>query len=431
MKTARLIELERERLGLRDEARQLNEGSLVAKMSEKELRELDEKHSALMRRVDLLDLDIDEERLRASEQAEVEARRPQMGVSVASGVDDGRSFSTPPSLWTDAKGEPVTVLERDQRMAKRNDLGVGFGDYVRAMVNGPRTEAEKRALSESTASEGGYTVPSPVSAEFIDKLRAETAAIRAGARTVPMTSSTLSMARVDTDPTVTWRLENALIDDSDPVFSQLQLEAKACAGLVKVSRELLSDSVNVNEILTNCFVQVMARELDRVALWNDGTDAGPIGVAATSGINEVSMGTNGGALANYDKLIDAVYEMKLDNAADPTARIMHPRTAAALAKLKDGQNNPLTVPEMIARIPTMQTTSASIAETQGTATTASSILFGDFRNLFIGIRDQVSITVLKERYADYGQVGFLVWLRADVQLAHKASFSRLKGIIPA
>lgn len=37
----------------------------------------------------------------------------------------------------------------------------------------------------------------------------------------------------------------------------------------------------------------------------------------------------------------------------------------------------------------------------------------------------------RERYADYGQVGFLVWMRADVQLAHKASFSRLKSIIPA
>jgi HK97 family phage major capsid protein len=81
-------------------------------------------------------------------------------------------------------------------------------------------------------------------------------------------------------------------------------------------------------------------------------------------------------------------------------------------------------------VPLMKTTSASIAETQGSAVNASSILFGNFRELFIGIRDQVSITVLKERYADYGQVGFLVWMRIDAQLAHKASFSRLKGIVP-
>ena len=46
------------------------------------------------------------------------------------------------------------------------------------------------------------------------------------------------------------------------------------------------------------------------------------------------------------------------------------------------------------------------------------------------LRDQVSISILKERYADYGQVGFLVWMRADVQLAHKASFCALRGIVP-
>lgn len=43
---------------------------------------------------------------------------------------------------------------------------------------------------------------------------------------------------------------------------------------------------------------------------------------------------------------------------------------------------------------------------------------------------EMSITILRERYADYGQIGFLVSMRADVQLAHKTSFSRLKGIIP-
>ena len=47
----------------------------------------------------------------------------------------------------------------------------------------------------------------------------------------------------------------------------------------------MSDSVNVNEILANAFVRVMALELDRVALWNDGTVDGLIGIAATSGMN--------------------------------------------------------------------------------------------------------------------------------------------------
>ena len=425
MKNTDTIQLERDRLGIIDEARNVLR-SIQNETDTKKLDELDKRHGGLMRQLDENKLDIEASSLATGNSA----NRPDMSGE-GRGIDDGRGIFTAPSLWTDAKGNEITVLENNQRMAKRHDLGVGFGDFVRASVNGPRNEAETRALSESTSSEGGYTVPAPLAAEFIDKLRANTAAIRAGARTVPMTSNTLAMARLDTDPTVSWRAENALIDDSDPVFSGLLLDAKSCAGLVRVSRELLTDSVNVNEILQNAFVQVMARELDRVALWNDGADTGPIGVAATSGINEVSMATNGAALTNHDKLLDALYEMKLDNAADATAAIMHPRTELALAKLKTTDGYPMPYPDMLANIPRYATTSASIAETQGSATNASSLLFGNFRELFIGIRDQVSITVLRERYADYGQVGFLVWMRADVQLAHKASFSRLKGIIPA
>jgi HK97 family phage major capsid protein len=429
MKTARMIELQRQRHELIDEARSVTEEIKTA--TGDKLDGLGKRHDDIMRSIDLNRLDIDEEAMSNAEDEARAKQRPNLGGGEAFGVDDGLSAFAFPSGWTDQRGNPVRVLDRNERFATERSRGMSFGDHVRALAVGPRNDAEKRALSEGTASEGGYTVPAPLAAEFIDRLRAQTVAIRAGARTVPMTSQSLAIARLDTDPSVTWRLENSLIDDSDPVFSRILLEAKAVAGIVKVSRELLADTVNASEMLTNAFAQAMALELDRVALWNDGADDGPIGVAATSGINEVSMGTNGAALANYDKLIDAVYEMQLDNANDPTAAIMHPRTQAALAKLKDGQNNPLTVPDMIARIPRLTTTSASIAETQGSATTASSILFGDYRHLFIGMRDEVQITVLRERYADYGQVGFLCWMRADVQLAHKASFSRLKGIIPA
>ncbi|CDO36009.1 phage major capsid protein [Novosphingobium sp. KN65.2] len=429
MKSAKIIELERKRIELVDDAR-----SILAELNaapEGKVAELERKHDAAMRALDLNSLDLDEARMEEEDEAERASRRPDMGGRTAFGAADGLNHYDFPSGWTDQRGAPVRVLERNEKFATERNRGMSFGDHVRAIVAGPRNEAEKRALSEGTASEGGYTVPAPLAAEFIDRLRSQSVAIRAGARTVQMDSSSLAIARLDTDPTVSWRLENAQIDDSDPVFSRILLEAKALAGIVKVSRELLTDSVNVSEMLTNAFAQVMALELDRVAIWGDGTDDGPVGVVNTSGIGSVSMGTNGAALTSYDEMIDTVYAMQLANAADPTAAIWHPRTGAALAKLKDTQDNPLTVPEMIARIPKLATTAASITETQGTATDASSIVFGNYRDMFIGMRDQMNITVLKERYADYGQVGFLVWMRADVQLAHAASFARLKGIIPA
>lgn len=428
MKTRKLIDLERQRVEIVNEAREGLHAIGEACDAGKDPTKLEKRHDAIIRRLDLIDLDISEERMAAEDEEARAKARPNMGATEAWGVDDGRPDF--PSGWTDQRGKPVRVLERNQRFSTGGYRGMTFGDHVRALAVGPRNEDEKRALSEGTASEGGYTVPAPLAAEFIDRLRAKSCAIRAGARTVPMTSNSLAIARLDTDPTVTWRLENALIDASDPTFSRVLLEAKAVAGIVKVSRELLADSVNVSEMLSNAFAQQMALELDRVAIWGDGTDDGPIGITGTSGINEVSMGNNGAALANGDKLLDAIYEMSLDNSEPPTGMVMHPRTELALDKLKDGNGMPMTFPDKLVKLPRFVTTAASIAETQGSANNASSIVFGNFRELFIGMRDEMSITVLKERYADYGQVGFLCWMRADVQLAHKASFCRLKGIIP-
>jgi HK97 family phage major capsid protein len=426
MKTAKLIELERDRLGLIDEARSVLD-EINSATSDKDAAALGKKHEALMRSLDANALDIDEARMEADDDAARAARRPDMGATEGVGADDG--LGNFPSGWVDARGNPVRVLAPNDRFATTRNRGMSFGDHIRALAVGPRNDAEKRALSEGTPSEGGYTVPTPLAAEFIDRLRAQSVAIRAGARTVPMPSETLAIARLDTDPEVNWRLENTLIDDSDPAFSRVLLSAKTLAGLVKVSRELLQDSVNVSEILTNAFTKVMALELDRVAMWGDGTDDGPVGITATSGINEVEMGTNG-AVFTWDKAIDAVYEMQLDNAADPTAMVMHPRTGAYIGKMKDGNGQWIAPPPMLANIPRLSTTAAPIDEEQGSATNASSIVFGDFKHLFIGMRDQMNLTILKERFADYGQVGFLVWMRADVQLAHKASFCRLKGIIP-
>jgi len=55
---------------------------------------------------------------------------------------------------------------------------------------------------------------------------------------------------------------------------------------------------------------------------------------------------------------------------------------------------------------------------------------GDFTQMFIGMREQVRVFVLNELYAATGQLALIVHARADVALAHNASFCRLKGIIP-
>lgn len=435
MKTARLIELNRQRLALFDEARDAL--TAIEAADPKDVATLEARHDEIMRKIDHNRIDIDEEELRGSSDDRSQ-RRP--GATPGYGVrgDSGEIVHTLPAAlhneraaWSDDRGNAVRVLGPADPFATERAAPGELGNTLRAAVCGARNEAEKRALTIGSDSAGGYTVPEPLAAEFIDRLRAKSVVNRAGARTVQMTSSTMAIAKLTGDPSVAWRAEGGSIAESDPTFGRVTLEAKSLACIVKVSRELMADTVNAGQMIEQALIAAAALELDRAAVFGTGADNSPTGITSTSGINEVSMGTNGAAFSDYDKLIDAIYELHLDNVEQVTAGIMHPRTGASMAKLKDGNGMPATVPKMVADIPLLTTTAASIAETQGISSVASSIVYGDYSKLLIGMREEINIRVLQELYAGTGHVGILLHMRADVQLAHAAAFCRLKGITVA
>jgi HK97 family phage major capsid protein len=56
------------------------------------------------------------------------------------------------------------------------------------------------------------------------------------------------------------------------------------------------------------------------------------------------------------------------------------------------------------------------------AANAKSVLFGNFQNYFIrDIAPSMQMMVLRERYADYLQVGYIAFLRSDGNLISAAS----------
>lgn len=305
------------------------------------------------------------------------------------------------------------------------------GQILRALATGPRNEAERKALAEGTDSAGGYTMPTALAARVIDRLRAASMIFKAGASLIPLSSGKNAFAKLLTDPVATWHLENAGITDSDPTFGNISFNPKTLLCLTKVSRELLEDSVNVESALVNALTQSLSLELDRAALFGSGTAPELKGLTKYTNIGSVSMGTNGAQLTSWDKVIDAVNEIMIDNGAEPNAMVMAPRTWATIAKFKDSTNAHLAPPPALAGIARLVSTAVPIAETQGTANNASEIILGSWPELMVGMRTELRVEVLKERFsADNFQIGFLAYLRADVAPAHEESFARVVGIIP-
>jgi len=403
-------------------------------MSEEDARSVENAYEAVMQAYQLCTGELDIRAAIGNKSPRGHGGDPRSPLGADTPPTEERDRPARSNAWLDKHGEEIRTYAPNERLSEPRNEELSFGKVVRAMVMGPRNDAERRALSEGTDSAGGYTVPTPLASEFIDAMRAQSVAVQAGAITVPMQSDTLQIAKLVSDPAFAWRAENAEISLSNPTFSRVLFTARSCAALVTCSRELLEDSVNIEQILLQAFAQAAALQLDSAALIGTGLSDEPTGILNTSGINAVSMGTNGAAFANWDAWLDALYELELDNVPGPYTSVMHPRTARDLRKLKtglSGDNTPLVMPQSVAEISRRISTELPIDETQGTATDASSVIVGNFSDLMIGVRSSLRIELLRERYASALQVGFLAHMRMDVQVRHPESFCVIQGVTPA
>lgn len=346
-------------------------------------------------------------------------------------IDTGMSTNTCDTEWRNAAtGGLVRVLNNDQPLATTDarDSAIGLGGFARALVVGPRNEFERRALSEGSLTAGGHMVPVPLAQNVIDRLRAATVVFRAGARTVEMDSQTLKIAKVTGDPTASWLAEGASMSSTDPTFGAVTLTAKTLRCVVVASREVVEDAPNFGDVLGSILANAFAVELDRAALMGSGSGSEPQGLVNQAGVNAVTNGANGAVLANFDQYVNGVQSLLDANAPQPTAWIIAPRTQAQFAKFKDTTNQPLVPPNMVATIPQLVTTSVPVNQTVGTSTDCTTVFVGDFTQMLIGVRSELVIRVLSERYADTHQIGFVAALRADVQLAQPAAFTKITGI---
>jgi HK97 family phage major capsid protein len=112
---------------------------------------------------------------------------------------------------------------------------------------------------------------------------------------------------------------------------------------------------------------------------------------------------------------------------EPNAHIVAPRTATELALLKNSLGDYLHPPSSL--LPILDTNQIPTDLVVGTSDTASEIYTGQWNNLAIGLRTSFELIFLRERYADFGQYGFIAHMRADVQVLHPAAFTVDLGVL--
>ncbi|ETZ53337.1 hypothetical protein L838_1815 [Mycobacterium avium MAV_120709_2344] len=79
-------------------------------------------------------------------------------------------------------------------------------------------------------------------------------------------------------------------------------------------------------------------------------------------------------------------------------------------------------------LPLLATNQIPVNLTVGTSSDASEAYTAQWDQLAIGIRTEFVLEFLRERYADFGQYGFIGHLRPNVQLLQPAAFAVDTGI---
>lgn len=343
-------------------------------------------------------------------------------------------------VFEDAEGRKHKAYAPDEKLSEDTfGVDVSPGKILRAKILGSHeglNEAEIKAAGEGIGSLGGWLVPETVSARIIDLARNLAVCQKAGAWTMPMPTPEMRLVKISADPTAYWVAEHGEVSESDWTIEPLNLKAMTVAVLVRASLELLEDAKNSGEAISNSMAKALSLELDRVALLGSGSSE-PRGIDLCSGISTISMGANGAALTNYDELSNAIEDVA-DHNGIATAIIMAPRSYFAYDRLKAATtNNRLEMPQSVQEIKDsgklFHTNQVGITDTQGTATTASKVFVGDFKNILYGIRKNLEVEFTKQGGTNtFAKCEALIRcrMRLDVAVLRENHFTRIIGIIP-
>lgn len=314
-------------------------------------------------------------------------------------------------------GQPIT---NDPTKGTEEKAGRATNEYKKAFWNAMRSQKPKYevmdALQVGTDSEGGYLVPDEFERTLVEALEEENI-FRSLANVISTSSGDRKIPVVASKGSASWVDEEGAIPESDDSFGQVSIGAYKLATLMKVSEELLNDSVfNLEAYITREFARRIGNKEEEAFFTGDGVGK-PTGVLATAGGAQVGVTATGTTAITLDEVLDLFYSLKAPY-RNRAAFVLNDATVKAIRKLKDSTGQYLWQPSIQAGTPdTILNKPLYTSVYMPTLTAAAkTIVFGDFSYYWVADRQGRVLKRLNELYATSGQVGFLATQRVDGKL---------------
>lgn len=305
-----------------------------------------------------------------------------------------------------------------------------LGSEVRFGANhsGPNVS---NALTKAIPSLGGTTVPGSFMSALEKAVKAYSTMFRVAEVIVTEDGRSMGWPMLDDADNEGVQIgENAEASDSDLAFKGKMFGAyKFTSGIVWASHEILRDSApNLSREIGSALGERIGRILNNRATLGTGA-ATIMGI-----VNEATVGKTAAATGavTMDELIDLQHSVDpghVEEGAKP-GWMFNNTTAGVLRKLKDSQNRYLWMDSPREGQPdTLLGAPVRINQYMpDIGASAKPVLFGDYMKFKLRVVGKLRLRVLKERRAEFDQVGFIGFMEADGALLVPSSNAALSPV---
>jgi HK97 family phage major capsid protein len=369
-----------------------------------------------------------------------------------------RSYSVTKAIRDASEGRQQSGLERemaDEADKEARESGISLSGQVRIpslfMQRKKPTDMEgierfrqkdwgnrqsRTTLVSGTGSLGGNTVQTELSSEMIPFLNPMLMVESMGARVLTGLTGPLEIARKNARSTAAWAGEIENSTEVNLTVDKVTLTPKRLTAWTPFSKQLLlQSSFDVEMMVREDLTEALAIALDLAAINGSGTGNVPKGILNYSGIGSVVGGTNGASVTwpFFTRL-----ETALATANAPTDSLGYLTTPGVRGKAKEtekvtgsgrfiwedtNQNTVNGYPIGISnQVPSTLTKGSSSG-------VCHAIIFGNWRELIIGVWGGLDLTVDNITLASQASVKVTVHSWSDIALRHDASFAAMKDAL--
>ena len=278
-------------------------------------------------------------------------------------------------------------------------------------------EVMKRDQVVGTDSKGGYLVETELrDQDYIDRLKKDLVVGQLGATILDGLVGNVAIPRMASGSTAYWVDEGSAPTESETAYDQVTLAPKTVAGFVDMSRLLtLQSTPAIEQLVQDDLRFVLSEAIDLAAIDETGANNQPTGLLQSSGVSSGDWAT--ASTPTWAEIVGL--ESTLGTANSLKGNLGYLTTPAFAGLMKSTLKASSVAGYIMNDDRTMNGYNVAVSNN----CQADTVIFGNFRDLLIGMWGTLDITVDPYALSTSGGIRVIAFQSVDVAVRHGASFA--------